>query len=214
MRHRTIKGKEEVFERDKRFLVQGDPKEMKGHWHSLFGNDHPIYLEIGSGKGQFLFSMAKMHPEINFLACEGIDDVYIRIVEKLEAENLPNLLLIPCFIENSEDYFSEGEIEKIFINFCDPWPKKRHAKRRLTFAKHLLEYKTIMGAGHLIQFKTDNDDLFDFTLEQINEVGFDILELSRDLQNSPYESTNVHTEYEDKFSSQGMHINYVVFATK
>lgn len=214
MRHRTIKGKELVFEKDKKYIVQGDPHELKGKWYTLFGNDNPIYLEIGSGKGQFLSTLARENPEINFLACEGIDDVYIRIVEKCEAEDFKNLRLIPVFMDDSSQYFDEGEIEKVFINFCDPWPKKRHAKRRLTFGKHLLEYGKIMGPGHLIQFKTDNDELFDFTLEQIEEVGYEVIEQSRDLLHSEYEKTNIHTEYEDKFEGFGKNINYVLIKIK
>ena len=214
MRHRRAKGKEEVFERDARYMVPGDPKEQKGHWHDLFGNKNPIWLEIGSGKGQFLIELAKSMPDYNFLACEGIDDVYVRILEKCEAENITNLLLIPCFIDHSADYFESGEIDRIFINFCDPWPKKRHQKRRLTDGSKLREYAGILGPDHFIQFKTDNDELFNFTLEQINELGLGIEAMSRDLLNSEFEKDNIHTEYEDKFEGFGKNINYVLIKIK
>lgn len=214
MRHRVVKGKEVVFENGARFIVQGDPKENKGKWRSLFENDAPIWLEIGSGKGQFLCTQARLHPEKNFIACEGLEDVYVRIIEKCLEYDLKNLLLIPCFMEHSTDYFEDEELEKVFINFCDPWPKKRHIKRRLTNRDNLNEYKKILGEGKLIQFKTDNDPLFEFSVEEINEVGFEILEITRDLRNSKYEEGNVHTEYEDKFTGFGKTINYVVCKTK
>ena len=214
MRHRIVKGKEVVFENGARFIVQGDPKENKGKWRSLFENDAPIWLEIGSGKGQFLCTQARLHPEKNFIACEGLEDVYVRIIEKCLEYDLKNLLLIPCFMEHSTDYFEDEELEKVFINFCDPWPKKRHIKRRLTNRDNLNEYKKILGEGKLIQFKTDNDPLFEFSVEEINEVGFEILEITRDLRNSQYEEGNVHTEYEDKFTGFGKTINYVVCKTK
>ena len=213
MRHRIVRGKEAVLTSGKKYLIEGDPRENKGRWKTLFGNDHPIWLEIGSGKGQFLCTEAQLHPEKNFLACEGIDDVYVRIVEKCQELNLTNLLIIPCFMDHATEFFENEELEKVFINFCDPWPKKRHIKRRLTNRDKLTEYTQILGTGKLIQFKTDNDDLFDFTLEEIEAVGFEILELSRDLKNSQYEATNVHTEYEDKFTGFGKSINYVVMRT-
>jgi len=214
MRHRIVRGKEAVFESGKEYLVQGDPRDNKGSWRKLFKNDAPIWLEIGSGKGQFLCNQAKLHPEKNFLACEGIDDVYVRIVEKCQEMELSNLLVIPCFMDHATEFFEDEELEKLFINFCDPWPKKRHIKRRLTNREKLEEYKKILGIGKLIQFKTDNDPLFEFSIEEIEAVGFEILEISRDLKNSQYEENNIHTEYEDKFTGFGKTINYVVAKTK
>ena len=210
MRHRIVRGKEAALEAGRQFLIEGDPRDNKGKWRELFENNAPIQLEIGSGKGQFLCTMAQLHPEKNFIACEGIDDVYVRIVEKCTEFDIKNLRIIPCFMDHSTEFFADEELEKIFINFCDPWPKKRHVKRRLTNRDKLAEYGRILGQGKLIQFKTDNDDLFDFSLEEIEAVGYEILEITRDLHNSPYENGNVHTEYEEKFSSKSKSINYVV----
>jgi len=214
MRHRIVRSKETTLEKGKQFVIQGEPRDNKGSWKKLFENDNPIWLEIGSGKGQFLCGQAKLHPEKNFLACEGLADVYCRIVEKCLNENITNLRVIPCFMDHATEFFEDGELEKVFINFCDPWPKKRHIKRRLTNREKLEEYKRVLGQGKLIQFKTDNDPLFEFTLEEVEAVNLETLEMTRDLKNSEYENGNVHTEYEDKFTGFGKTINYIVCKVK
>lgn len=214
MRHRIVRTKEATLAAGPEYIVPGEPRDNKGKWKALFKNDNPIWLEIGSGKGQFLTGLAKLHPEINFLACEGLDDVYVRIVEKCLADNINNLLIIPCFMDHATEFFEDGELDKVFINFCDPWPKKRHIKRRLTNRDKLTEYCKVLGEEKFIQFKTDNDPLFEFTLEEIEALGLEMLEMTRDLAKSPYEEKNIHTEYEDKFSGFGKSINYVVIKTK
>ena len=214
MRHRIVRTKENTLANGQQFIVSGEPRDNKGKWRALFENDNPIWLEIGSGKGQFLCTQALNHPEKNFLACEGLDDVYVRIIEKCIAENITNLKIIPCFMDHATEFFEDGELEKIFINFCDPWPKKKHIKRRLTNRDKLGEYKRIVGEGNLIQFKTDNDPLFEFTLEEVEAADLETVEMTRDLKNSIYELGNVHTEYEDKFTGYGKTINYIVCRVK
>lgn len=213
MRHRRIKGKDAVFERCGNFLIQGESRELKGSWGTLFQNNRPIRLEIGSGKGQFICAQAELHPDINFLACEGHSDVYVRICEKIMDRELENIRIIPCWMDRAAEFFASAELDALYINFCDPWPKKRHIKRRLTERGKLEEYKQILGPGKLIQFKTDNDALFDFSLEEFKAAGLKLIAMSRDLHNSSYEKLNVHTEYEDKFSRQGGNINYCLLKT-
>lgn len=210
MRHRRAKGKEQVFEACSQYIIQGDPRELKGKWQSAFEKAQPIQLEIGSGKGQYITTLAEMNPDMNFLACEGLDDVYVRILEKVAEKGLKNLRLIPCFMDNACEFFEDGELSKIYINFCDPWPKKRHIKRRLTERGKLMQYKRIVGKGNHIQLKTDNDDLFEFSLEEFEAAELTILEMSRDLHNSPYAEKNIKTEYETKFSGFGKSINYAL----
>ncbi len=214
MRHRRIKGKDAIIERCGDFIVPGDPRDFKGRWGEIFQNKYPIRLEIGSGKGQFICTKAELDPDINYLACEGLDNVYIRICEKITDGNLKNIKIIPCWMDHAEEFFASAELDALYINFCDPWPKKRHIKRRLTERRKLEEYKQILGPGKFIQFKTDNDALFDFSIEEFDAAGLKLIEMSRDLHNSPYEVYNVHTEYEDKFSGSGKSINYCLLETQ
>jgi len=214
MRHRRVNGKEQVFEACSKYIIQGDPRDNKGMWKkSIFENDNPIWLEIGSGKGQFLSSQAKLHPEVNFLACEGLPDVYVRICEKILDMGLTNLRVIPCFMDDATEFFEEKELDRIFINFCDPWPKKKHIKRRLTNREKLSAYFNVLGPGKLYQLKTDNGPLFEFSVAEADAVGFETLEISRDLHSSPYSEKNIPTEYEDKFANNGITINYLLCKT-
>ena len=213
MRHRRVNGKEEVFEAARDFIIQGDPRDNKGKWKEVFGNDRPIRLEIGSGKGQFMTGQALRHPGVNFLACEGLPDVYVRICEKITELGLTNLRVIPTWMDHASEFFAPGELDQIFINFCDPWPKKRHIKRRLTNRDKLAEYKEVLGPGKLFQVKTDNDPLFEFTLEEIDAAGYITLEISRDLHSGPYNENNIPTEYEEKFAGSGKSINYLLART-
>lgn len=208
MRQRKIKGIEEKLQQYTQYMVEL-PTEQKGKWSEFFGNDHPIYLEIGCGKGQFITEHARRNPECNYIAIEGQDSVIWRALQKVERMELTNLCFIRQYIDDIRDFFADGELEGLFLNFSDPWPKERHAKRRLTYGKKLLQYSQIVADGGNIQFKTDNEGLFTFTLEQIEEVGMEILEMSRDLHNSEYAEKNITTEYEDKFAGKGKNINYV-----
>lgn len=208
MRQRKIKDIEEKLQDYAQYIVEL-PAEQKGKWGEFFGNDHPIYLEIGCGKGRFITEHARQNPDCNYIAIEGQDSVIWRALQKADKLELRNLCFIKHYIDDIRDFFADGELEGLYLNFSDPWPKERHAKRRLTFHKRLRQYVQILKADGCIAFKTDNEGLFDFTLEQIAEAGLHILEMSRDLHNSPYVEKNIPTEYEDKFSLKGKNINYV-----
>ena len=208
MRQRKIKDIEEKLEHFTQYMVEA-PEEQKGKWREIFGNDNPIYLEIGCGKGQFITEHARRNPDCNYIAIEGQDSVIWRALQKVEKLELTNLCFIKKYIDDIRDFFADGELEGLYLNFSDPWPKERHAKRRLTYHKKLKQYIQIIKPEGHIEFKTDNEGLFEFTLEQIEEAELKILEMSRDLHNSPYAEKNIPTEYEDKFSQKGKNINYV-----
>ena len=213
MRQRNIKDLDKRIEENSRTLVE-DPRAAKGHWHEIFGNANPIYLEIGCGKGAFITAHATAEPEKNFIACEGQSSVVLRALEKAEETGLTNLRIFIDYVHDLSDYFEAGELAGIYLNFSDPWPKARHAKRRLTYHKRLESYKSILPADGFIEFKTDNDGLFEFTLGEIELMGYEIEELSRDLHGvdaARLDSANFMTEYEQKFASQGKNINYVRF---
>jgi len=208
MRQRNVKNLEEKLELNSSFLIR-DPRELKGKWAQEFGNDNPIYLEIGCGKGQFIFNHASNNPDKNYIAIEGQENVALRALEKAEQGGLKNLRIFIDYVQDLKDYFEEGELEGIYLNFSDPWPKARHAKRRLTYHKRLMNYKEVIGPDGCIEFKTDNDGLFEFTREEIKEHGFEMLEVTTDLHASDYVSKFTTTEYEDKFRNNGKNINYV-----
>lgn len=180
MRQRNIKNLDEKIAASASRLVE-EPRLLKGHWAEHFGNDNPIYLEIGCGKGNFVVSHAEAEHDCNFIACEGQASVVLRALEKAEANGLDNLCIFIDYVHDLNDYFEQGEIAGIYLNFSDPWPKARHAKRRLTYRDYLKNYKQVLTEGGFIEFKTDNDDLFEFTLEEIAECGFEIVEMTRDL---------------------------------
>jgi len=210
MRQRSVKNRDIIVDGCKAFLAEF-PKENKGKWNTVFPENPnaPLFLEIGSGKGAFISGMAEKYPNFNFLACEGGYNIYLRVLQKAKEKNQSNLRLIAEYIINSEEYFSPGELSGIYLNFCDPWPKDRYEKRRLTHRIHLSEYSNVVKPGGFLCFKTDNDVLFDFSLAEIDAAGLEILELSRDLHHSPFAKDNVLTEYESKFSENGKNINYV-----
>ena len=180
MRQRNIKDLDKRIEENSRTLVE-DPRAAKGHWHEVFGNANPIYLEIGCGKGAFITAHATAESEKNFIACEGQSSVVLRALEKAEETGLTNLRIFIDYVHDLSDYFEAGELAGIYLNFSDPWPKARHAKRRLTYHKRLENYKSILPADGFIEFKTDNDGLFEFTIGEIELMGYEIEELSRDL---------------------------------
>ena len=210
MRQRTVKNLEEKLELNSSFLIR-EPRECKGKWAEVFGNSNPIFLEIGCGKGQFIFKHASQNPDKNYIAIEGQESVALRALEKAENGGLQNLRVFMDFVNDIKDYFEEGELTGIYLNFSDPWPKARHAKRRLTFHKRLLNYKEVIGKDGIIEFKTDNDGLFEFSLEEIKIAQLEMLEMTRDLHSDEcnYKSKEVTTEYEDKFRNGGKNINFV-----
>ena len=212
MRQRNIKNLQERIDANSAHLVK-EPKAMKGRWHELFRNDRPIYLEIGSGKGRFILKRASEQGEYNYIACEGQENICLRVLEKAEEAGLSNLKVFMEYIHDIHDYFEEGELEGMFLNFSDPWPKERHAKRRLTHRRNLTGFMEVIRPGGTIEFKTDNDDLFRFSLEEIKELEYDILEFTEDLHgpDCDYETKQFMTEYEERFTDQGKNINYIKF---
>ncbi len=196
------------MEKDSKAII--DPFVMKGKWQEHFGNDGPIHLELGCGKGQFISVLAKENPEINYVAIDLKDEVLVFVLRKINELGLTNVRLIPVFIERIDEIFSEDEISKIYINFCNPWPKVSHHKRRLTHPRFLTKYKTFIKKGTEVWFKTDDDDLFESSLEYFKEEGFTELYRTWDLVDSDFQN-NVKTEYEEKFSSFGMKIKFGIF---
>lgn len=177
-----------------------------GRWQAIFGNAHPIHVEIGTGKGQFITTLAERHPEINYIGIERYDSVLVRALEKLDArkEPLPNLRFIRMDAENICAMFAEGEAAHIYLNFSDPWPKVRHAKRRLTSAEFLKRYERILASDGEIEFKTDNTDLFSFSLGQAEQSGWKVSGCTWNLhRDAAMNAENVMTEYEERFSAQG-----------
>ncbi len=206
MRLKNVKGAAEHVE-ESRFVVH-DAAEHKDGWKALFGNDKPIHLEIGMGKGRFITELSKRNPDINYIGIEKFSSVIVRAIEKREEEEKngtlnPNLVFMCEDAENIQDFFGEGEVDKIYLNFSDPWPKARHAKRRLTSREYLKRYDKILAKDGVIQFKTDNKNLFDFSVEEVKESGWEITFLSYDLHKSELAAENVMTEYEQKFSALG-----------
>ncbi|MDO4813826.1 MAG: tRNA (guanosine(46)-N7)-methyltransferase TrmB [Gemella sp.] len=186
-----------------------EPSENKNNWKNIFKNENPIHLEIGTGKGQFIFNLAKQNPEINFIGLETQPTVLSYLLDKIEKDQVQNLRLILADASSLVEYFSEGEISKLYLNFSDPWPKTRHEKRRLTFKKFLEQYDFVLNDNKIIVQKTDNMKLFEYSLWSYADYGFKINKISLDLTNSEYEKENIHTEYEDKFIKKGNNIYYV-----
>lgn len=213
MRLRNIPGSREIIA-ESPFVVH-DEESMKGKWREFFGNDNPIHIEIGMGKGTFIMESAKRNPDINYIGIEKYSSVLLRAIEKREQEQeqgneIPNLTFIRMDAEYIENVFDKDEVDNIFLNFSDPWPKDRNAKRRLTSDRFLKRYTNIMKKDGKVTFKTDNIMLFDFSVETAKECGWNILVETRDLHNSEYNEGNIMTEYEKKFSGLGHKINMMI----
>lgn len=187
------------------------PEDQRGCWKQVFGNRNPIYIEIGTGKGRFILNMAERYPDINFIGIERYSSVLLRAVEKYDTEEfnrLKNVRFVCMDARNIEDVFAEEEIGRIYLNFSDPWPKARHAKRRLTSSEFLDRYEKVLETGGELEFKTDNTALFNFSIEQIKENGWTLTGFTYDLHhNEEMAKDNVMTEYEEKFSRNGNPIN-------
>ncbi len=194
------------------------PEAQKGCWSQVFGNKNPIHIEIGMGKGQFLLNMAKRFPEVNFVGIERYTSVLLRAVEKYDTEEfnmLNNVRLVCMDARDVEEVFAPEEVEKIYLNFSDPWPKARHAKRRLTSVEFLARYEKILVPGGKVEFKTDNTELFNFSLEQVREAGWILEHYTYDLHHHEVMNKgNVMTEYEEKFSAKGNPINKLIALRK
>jgi len=187
-------------------LVRPDGNHLKGRWAEMFGRQAPLYVELGTGKGRFISELAALHPEFNFVGIEAQQDVLYYAAAKVREKELTNVRLLVFDINHILDLFAEGEVARLYINFCDPWPKARHAKRRLTHAGFLAKYRHILAKGGQLFFKTDNRPLFDFSLEQFTECGLEVDNITYDLHNSGM-ADNIRTEYETKFSGLGIKIN-------
>lgn len=211
MRLRNITGSREVIA-DSIYVVQ-EPQEKKGRWKEVFGNDHPVRIEIGMGKGKFLHTLAKENPDINYIGIEKYSSVLLRAIQKMEEDELSNLKFIRMDAEEITDVFATGEVDRIYLNFSDPWPKDRHAKRRLPSRQFLKRYDEILKKDGRIEFKTDNRDLFDFAVEELPEAGFCAEVLTYDLHaDEKLMEGNIMTEYEEKFSAVGNPIcKYIIY---
>lgn len=207
MRLRNIPGAKDAI-LDSPYVIQ-NPEGNKGIWGSAFPKKQPLHIEVGMGKGRFLMDMARLHPDVNYVGIEMYDSVLLRALQKREemeeaGEVLPNLYFMRMDARNLPEVFAPGEVDKIYLNFSDPWPKARHAKRRLTSTEFLTRYEKILVKDGVVEFKTDNRALFEFSLEEVQEAKWTLLAHTFDLHhNEEMIKGNVMTEYEEKFSSMG-----------
>ena len=204
MRLKNIKGASEKILKGKYFIKE--PNLYRGKWNTLFNNNNPIYIEIGMGKGNFIIKNAIENPNINYIGIEMYDSVILRAVEKSNELELNNLYLIRMDARLINDIF-DREIDLIYLNFSDPWPKDRHAKRRLTHENFLCMYDNFFKGNNEIIMKTDNDNLFLFSLDSLKEYGYTLEEVEYDLHST--DKDNIETEYETKFSNMGYTIKYL-----
>lgn len=201
MRLRNVKNKEEILNNSK-YLIK-NPKEYKGNWKSVFNNDNPIYIEIGMGKGKFIVENAQKYPDINFIGIEKFDSVVAMGLKRIP-EGIPNLFIVRMDALEIDQVFSH-EIDRVYLNFSDPWPKVRHSLRRLSSRVFLEKYDSIFKDDKNIYMRTDNRDLFIYSLESFSEYGYILKDISFDLHKEEIDNL-ITTEYEDKFSSKGMSI--------
>lgn len=201
MRLRHVKGAEEMMETSE--FIEKDPEQWKERWNEFFQNENPIHLEIGTGKGKFITTLAQQNPDINYIGIEKFSSVLVRALEKQQENPLPNLIFLREDANRITEFFGKEEVSRIYLNFSDPWPKDRHAKRRLTSIEYLKRYNEILKADGDIQFKTDNLLLFTFSLEQIEGAGWKVVDKTFDLKHSKIAEGNVMTEYEERFSAKG-----------
>ena len=212
MRLRNIPGADDVIRRHP--IAVKESKEYKGKWNVLFENNNPIHIEIGMGKGQFILTLAKRNPQINYIGIERYSSVLLRALEKFDTEEfceLTNVRFICMDAMELPDVFESEEVEKIYLNFSDPWPKKRHARRRLTSIVFFAQYDKVLAKEGVVEFKTDNRPLFEFSLEQVQEAGWKLLGSTFDLHHdASMNQGNAMTEYEEKFSAQGNPIHKLI----
>ncbi len=213
MRLRNISGSRDVIATSG--YVIHEPETRKGNWQAVFGNEHPLYVEIGMGKGKFLHTLAKQNPDRNYVGIEKYSSVLLRAIQKMEEEELPNLRFLRMDAEEITEVFEKGEVTGIYLNFSDPWPKDRHAKRRLPSGAFLARYDQILAEGGTIEFKTDNRPLFDFALEELADSAWKADAVTYDLHaDAVLCEGNVMTEYEKKFSAQGNPICKYILSRK
>ena len=202
MRLRNIPGAREAIGVSE--YVIPEENECAGKWHEIFGNEQPVHIEIGTGKGRFIMELAARHPEINYVGIEKYSSVLFRATQKMEENPLANVRFIRMEAEHILRYFESNEVERIYLNFSDPWPKERHAKRRLVSREFLDRYRNLIKEGGHLEFKTDNRDLFDFGVEQTAVARWEIMEITYDLHDdAKMNAGNILTEYEERFSAKG-----------
>lgn len=214
LRLRNITGADTYIEKSE-FVIQ-NPSAHKGCWEEVFGKKALLYIEVGMGKGQFLMQLAGLHPDINFIGIEMYSSVLLRAVQKMEENPIDNLRFIRMDAREIEEIFAPGEVDKIYLNFSDPWPKDRHAKRRLPSRQFLSRFANILNTDGNLEFKTDNKDLFDFAVDEVEPAGWKMDAITYDLHHDEIMNQgNVLTEYEEKFSSKGNPIyKYIISRCK
>lgn len=211
MRLRKKRWAKPELEKDSKVIFT--PAEYRGRWKELFGNDHPLHLELGCGRGHFIARLAAAHKHINYIAVDVHPELLVYVLRKLNDNALDNVRIIPMYIEDIPAVFEQNEIDRIYINFCNPWPSKRHHKRRLTHPGFLQKYQAFLKAGAEIWFKTDDDMLFADSLHYFQENGFKELYKTYDLEQSGF-GENIRTEYEEKFIGQGIKIKFAMFGNE
>jgi len=213
MRLRNISGSQEIIAKSE--YVIHDEEAKKGQWKEVFGNNHDIYIEIGMGKGQFILENAIKNKEINYIGIEKYSSVLLRAIQKLEIFKLLNIKYIRMDAEMIEQVFEKNEVSRIYLNFSDPWPKDKHARRRLPSKEFLERYDNILKPDGILEFKTDNRDLFDFAVSELELTNWKLLKITYDLHHDKEMMLeNVMTEYEEKFSSKGNPIYKYIIAKK
>lgn len=204
MRLRNKPWARETIENYPQYVI-ASPESYKGKWHEAFEKKQPLHIEIGTGRGRFITEMAKAHPDINYIGIEVFESVIITALDRLIEADLPNLKLLNVNATDLLNYFAKNDVDRVYLNFSDPWPKTRHEKRRLTFKTFLTSYEEILVDQGEIHFKTDNQGLFEYSLRSFSEYGLLLKYISLDLHNSEFEG-NIMTEYEEKFSNKGNRI--------
>ena len=213
MRMRKKKNLLPRMERCENYQVK-DPFAMKGHWRELMETAKEVHLELGCGKGRFTAETAAQNPDVLLIAVEMVPDAMVVAMERCRDAGLTNVFFVCANARELPEFFESGEVDRIYLNFSDPWPKKGYYKRRLTYRVFLEIYKTLLKDGGILRLKTDNVSLFDFSLEEFEAAGMEVVKCSRDLHASEFNEGNIMTEYETNFSSQGMPINFAEVKVK
>ena len=213
MRQRKVKNVETKINEVTQYYI-ADARLWRGRWHELFGNDGGVYLEIGCGKGNFILAKARAHPDQNFVGIEGQPSVVFRAMQKLAATELTNVRLTQAFVRQPGEWFAAGELSGLYLNFSDPWQKKRHAHRRLTHRAYWRQYGELLRPGGTIEIKTDDEAFFAFMEAEARAVASDLFQIAQrteDLHQSALEAKGFRSEYEDKFCEAGKRIKYAQF---
>lgn len=204
MRLRKVANAEKIITENQDLVIL-NPQNYQGKWQEFFKNNNPIHIEIGMGKGKFIYEMAKQYQEINFIGIEVIKSVLVRAIQRIKPNPLPNVILVCVDASLLDEVFCENEVERIYLNFSDPWPKNRHEKRRLTYKSFLEIYQKILKPTGDIHLKTDNQKFFEYSLISMSQFGMKFKFISLDLHNSDF-SKNITTEYEERFANLGAKI--------